>query len=68
MPSTKQATSALLILGTLAGGVQLLDAGIGLFDHDLEKFAGRLVFAVIQFVVVYLIHSSARVAPQTKCG
>jgi hypothetical protein len=61
----KQAASALLILGTLAGGVQLLDAGIGLFDHDPEKFAGPLVFAVIQFVVVYLLHRSTRIATQT---
>src|ERR1700761_2966904 len=33
----KRATSALLILGALAGAVQLLDAGIGLFEHDLGK-------------------------------
>jgi hypothetical protein len=31
----KQATPALLILGALAGAMQLLDAGIGLFEHDL---------------------------------
>jgi len=31
----KQATPALLILGALAGAMQLLDAGIGLFRHDL---------------------------------
>src|ERR1700732_1377426 len=31
----KQATPALLILGALAGTMQLLDAGIGLFEHDL---------------------------------
>src|SRR5229473_2913712 len=39
----KRATSALLILGTLAGAMQLLDAGIGLFQHDLGKFAGPLL-------------------------
>ena len=33
----KQATPALLILGALAGAMQLLDAGIGLFQHDLRK-------------------------------
>src|SRR5580700_2140601 len=33
----KQAAPALLILGALAGGMQLLDAGIGLFEHDLGK-------------------------------
>ena len=29
----KRSTSALLILGTLAGAMQLLDAGIGMFQH-----------------------------------
>ena len=57
----KRATSALLILGTLAGGVQLLDAGIGLFQLDPGKFAGPLFFAVLQFFVVYLLHRSMRV-------
>ena len=57
----KRATSALLMLGTLAGGVQLLDAGIGLFQHDPGKFAGPLFFAVLQFYVVYLLHRSMRV-------
>ena len=33
----KRAMSALLILGTLAGAMQLLDAGIGLFQHDLGQ-------------------------------
>jgi hypothetical protein len=32
----KQATNTLLILGALAGTMQLLDSGIGLFEHDLE--------------------------------
>ena len=59
----KRATSALLILGTLAGGSQLLDAGIGLFQHDLRKFAGPLFFAVLQFFVVYLLHRAVRIAP-----
>jgi hypothetical protein len=33
----KQSTPALLILGALAGAMQLLDAGIGLFEHDIGK-------------------------------
>src|ERR1700676_1604326 len=57
----KRAASALLILGTLAGGVQLLDAGIGLFQHDLEKCAGPLFIAVLQFFVVYQLHRSVRI-------
>jgi hypothetical protein len=62
----KRAMSALLILGTLAGAIQLLDAGIGLFQHDLGKFAGPLFIAVLQFFAAYLLHRSMRVTPQTK--
>src|SRR6202050_3858633 len=64
----KQATPALLVLGALAGAMQLLDAGIGLFAHDLGKCAGPLFLAVLQFFVVYLLHSSVRITPQTKRG
>ena len=62
----RQATSALLLLGALAGAMQLLDAGIGLFEHDLGKCAGPLFIAVLQFFVVYLLHRSVRITPQTK--
>ena len=59
----KQAAPSLLILGALAGAMQLLDAGIGLFAHDLVKFAGPLFIAVIQFFVVYLLHRSVGFTP-----
>jgi len=64
----KRATPALLILGALAGAMQLLDAGIGLFEHDLGKCAGPLLIAVLQFFVVYLLHRSVQMTPQTKRG
>jgi len=64
----KRATSALLIVGTLAGGIQLLDAGIGLFQHDLRKFAAPLFLFFLQFFVVYLLHRSMRITPQTRRG
>ena len=64
----KRAASALLILGALAGGIQLLDAGIGLFQHDLGKSAGPLLIAVLQFFVVYLLHRSLRITAQTERG
>jgi hypothetical protein len=64
----KQATPALLILGALAGIVQLLDAGIGLFEHDLGKCAGPLFIAALQFFVVYLLYRSVRITPQTTRG
>jgi len=55
-------------LGALAGAMQLLDAGIGLFEHDLGKCAGPLFIAVLQFFVVYLLRRSVRIAPQIKRG
>ena len=64
----RQATPALLLLGALAGALQLLDAGIGLFEHDPGKSAGPLFIAALQFVVVYLLHKSVRITPQTKRG
>ena len=64
----KQAVPALLILGALAGAMQLLDAGIGLFAHDPGKCAGPLFIAVLQFLVVYLLHKSMRIAAQTNRG
>ena len=59
----KRAAHALLILGALAGTMQLLDAGIGLFERDPGKSGGPLFIAVLQFIVVYLLHRSLRVAP-----
>ena len=61
----KQAAPALLILGALAGTMQLLDAGIGLFEHDLGRCAGPLFIAALQFFVVYLLHRSVRSLTQT---
>ncbi len=64
----KRAAPALLILGALAGAMQLLDAGIGLFEHDLGKCGGPLFIAVLQFFVVYLLHRSERITPQAEVG
>ena len=64
----KRAAHALLILGALAGTMQLLDAGIGLFERDPGKSGGPLLIAVLQFLVVYLLHRSLRVAPETTRG
>ena len=64
----KRAASALLILGALAGTMQLLDAGIGLFEHDLGKCVGPLFIAVLQFLVVYLLHRSLQITSQTGRG
>jgi hypothetical protein len=62
----KQRAPALLILGALACAMQLLDGGIGLFEHDPGKSAGPIFIAVLQFSVVYVLQRSVRITPQTK--
>ena len=64
----KRATPALQLLGSLAGAMQLLDAGIGLYEQDVGKCVGPLFIAALQFFVVYLLHRSVQVAPQTNRG
>ena len=61
-------TPALLLLGSLAGAMQLLDAEIGLYENDLGKCAGPLSISVLQFFVVYLLHRSVQITPQTRHG
>jgi hypothetical protein len=64
----KQSTPLLLILGALAGAVQLLDAGIGLFEQDIGKCAGPLFIAILQFFAMYLLHGSRRIRSQDENG
>lgn len=45
--------SWMLPLGTLAGAAQLLDGGVGLFQHDVGKTIGPLVIAVLQFLALF---------------
>ena len=59
----RRSASALLVLGALAGTMQLLDAGIGLFQHDLGKSAGPLFISVLQFFAVYLLQGSEQTKP-----
>lgn len=44
--------SWILPLGTLAGIVQLLDAGVGLFQHDVGKTIGPLLLAILQLLAI----------------
>ena len=55
-----QSRSALLILATLVGFIQLLDAGVGLLQHDLGKSIGPLVISAFQFFAVYRLSRPAR--------
>jgi hypothetical protein len=56
----KNSESALLILGTLAGFIQLLDGGVGLLQHDFGKTIGPLIIAALQFSAMYLLSRSAQ--------
>lgn len=49
----KRASSSLLVLGSLAGIAQLLDAGIGVIQHDLGKTCGPFVIAVLQMLTLW---------------
>jgi hypothetical protein len=60
----KNSQSALLILGTLAGFIQLLDGGVGLLQHDLGKSLGPLVIAALQFSAMYLLSRSVQRSPE----
>jgi hypothetical protein len=51
---------ALQVLGTLAGIVQVLDACVGLYQHDLGKSIGPLFIAVLQFLALYFLNRSVR--------
>jgi hypothetical protein len=51
----RQSAQALLVLGALAGVVQLLDAGVGVFQGDAGKTIGPLVIAALQFISVFFL-------------
>ena len=45
--------SAFITLAVLAGMMQVLDAFIGIYEHDLSKTAGPISIATIQFAAIY---------------
>jgi hypothetical protein len=55
----RRSASALLILGTLAGVIQVLDSMVGTVQHDPGKIFGPLVIAALQFYAVATLRSSA---------
>jgi hypothetical protein len=54
----QRSTSALLILGSLAGVIQAVDAGIGVFQQDWGKSIGPLVISVLQFFAAFMLKKS----------
>jgi predicted hydrocarbon binding protein len=54
----KRNVSALLILGGLAGLIQVLDAGVGPVQQDVGKTVGPIVIAAFQFVALFYLRKS----------
>jgi hypothetical protein len=64
----KRASSSLLVLGGLAGIAQLLDAGIGVIQHDPGKIGGPLVIAVLQMLALWGLFRSMSKQPVPSSG
>ena len=50
----------MLVLGLLAGIIQLFDAVVGLYQHDLGKFLGPLVLSALQLYAVSILRKHVR--------
>ena len=49
----------LLVLGALAGVIQLLDGTIGVYQHDWGKSVGPFAVAAVQFYALFKLRKSA---------
>jgi len=56
----RRSTPALLLLGALAGVIQILDAVVGWYEHDLGKTAGPLLIAALQFATLIGLRGESR--------
>jgi hypothetical protein len=56
----KGSAAALLVLGLLAGLIQLADAVVGLLQHDVGKTAGPLFLAVLQVYAVTVFWKASK--------
>jgi hypothetical protein len=61
-------SSSLLLLGSLAGTVQFLDAGIGVMQHDPGKIGGPLIVAVLQMLALWGLSRSMPKQPVASLG
>lgn len=55
----RQWTQTVLILGLLAGVIQLLDGFVGLAQHDIGKTIGPFVIAILQFYAVAVLRNGS---------
>ncbi len=52
----KRDVPIIVVIGTLAGVVQLVDAGIGIYRHDIFKTIGPAVLGLVQLLVLYPLY------------
>ena len=52
--------SALFVLGLLAGIIQLVDAAVGLLQHDIGKTVGPLFLAILQAYAVAVFWKTSK--------
>jgi hypothetical protein len=52
--------SALFVLGLLAGIIQLVDAAVGLLQHDIGKTAGPLFLVILQVYAVAIFWKASK--------
>jgi hypothetical protein len=62
----RRSTSALLLLGALAGVIQILDAVVGWNERDLGKTAGPLLIAAFQFASLIALRGESRQAARPR--
>ena len=56
----KRSASALMVLGVLAGAIQLADAAVGIFQGDPGKIFGPVLIAGLQFYAVFALTKSVQ--------
>lgn len=54
----KRFAPALIVLGSLAGAIQLFDAAIGAYQNDPGKTLGPLIIAGLQFYAIFALRKS----------
>jgi hypothetical protein len=60
----RRSTRTLVVLGILAGSVQLLDAFIGMFQHDPQKTFGPFGIAILQACAVVILHRTRPISTE----
>ena len=56
----KRSRPGLFVLGLVAGFIHLLDAPIGIYEHDVGKAVGPFVLGILQFAVLYKARKSSQ--------